>query len=39
VVAFSVDPDITGLAITRELAGGVVAPTSDPLAVGELQNT
>jgi len=39
VVAFSVDPDITGLAITRELASGVVAPTSDPVVAGELQTT
>jgi anti-sigma-K factor RskA len=39
VVAFSVDPDITGLAITREPAGGVVAPTSDPLVAGEPQKT
>ncbi|MGH2654804.1 MAG: anti-sigma factor domain-containing protein, partial [Actinomycetota bacterium] len=38
VVAFSVDPAVTGLAITRELAGGVVAPTSDPLVAGQLQS-
>jgi Anti-sigma-K factor rskA/Putative zinc-finger len=37
VVAFSVDPGISGLAITREIAGGVVAPTTDPLVAGELQ--
>ncbi|MGH2656830.1 MAG: anti-sigma factor domain-containing protein [Actinomycetota bacterium] len=39
VTAFSVDPAISGLAITQEVAGGVVAPTSDPLVAGELQNT
>jgi anti-sigma-K factor RskA len=38
VVAFSVGPAITGLAITQEVAGGVVAPTSDPLVAGQLQN-
>jgi anti-sigma-K factor RskA len=37
VVGFSVDPGISGLAITREIAGGVVAPTTDPLVAGELQ--
>lgn len=38
VVAFSVGPAITGLAITQEVAGGVVAPTSDPLVAGQLQS-
>jgi hypothetical protein len=38
MVAFSVGPAITGLAITQEVAGGVVAPTSDPLVAGQLQN-
>jgi hypothetical protein len=38
VVAFSVGPAVTGLAITQEAAGGVVAPTSDPLVAGQLQS-
>jgi hypothetical protein len=38
VVAFSVDPGITGLAITQEIAGGAVAPTSDPLVAGDVEN-
>jgi anti-sigma-K factor RskA len=39
VVAFSVDPGIAGLAITEETAGGVAAPTSDPVVAGELQTS
>jgi hypothetical protein len=38
VVAFSVGHAVTGLAITQEAAGGVVAPTSDPLVAGQLQS-
>jgi anti-sigma factor RsiW len=37
VVAFPVDPRTTTLAITVEPAGGVVAPSSTPVAAGEVQ--
>ena len=38
VVPFVVDPGISGLAISEEVAGGAVAP-SDPLAAGEFRTS
>jgi anti-sigma-K factor RskA len=38
IVGFHVDPRFQGLAMTRERAGGVVAPTLPPVASGEVQN-
>ncbi|MDQ4005786.1 MAG: anti-sigma factor [Actinomycetota bacterium] len=35
VLAFSASPGASGLAITEEVAGGVVTPESDPIAVAE----
>jgi hypothetical protein len=37
IVAFNVDPGATGLAITEEVAGGVVASENDPVAAGEVE--
>ena len=37
IMPFAVDPRITGLAITSELAGGVVASRNQPVAAGEVQ--
>jgi hypothetical protein len=36
VAAFNVSPEITGLAITDEVAGGVVAPKESPVVTGQV---
>lgn len=36
VVAFHADPDLDALAITQEVAGGVVSSANNPYLVGEL---
>jgi hypothetical protein len=37
IVAFTVDPQATGLAITAERAGGEVVPNLPPVAAGEVR--
>jgi hypothetical protein len=39
IVAFTVDPRATGLAISAERAGGVVRPNLPPVAAGEVRTT